>query len=132
MDVTLFKDEVFRFLCQLTVVENFYRRAAHEGVHIEGSENHSLIGCLIVRDVPGLMKYVNQDIVFTPIKGLDFRKKVTAEAHLDGAYAIEYGRVSNKVFMHNFVSQVMRYKNIKRIEVLQERYLPSDFLTLVK
>ncbi len=128
MDMSLFNDEVFRFLCRFAVVENFYKRGM-KGVHLEGVENEKTVGALIVRDVPGILSHVKQDVIFTPVRGMDLRKKLIEESHLDGAYVLEYNRFSNKLFLQNFVNTVMRYKGIKSIEVLQERCLPKDFLT---
>jgi hypothetical protein len=129
MAVALFQDEVFRFLCRFTVVENFYKRGLGCHSQIEGIENDKMIGCLIVRNVPGIMRHIRQEIVFSPIKGVDLRKKLNDEAHQDGAYVIEYNRMSNKVFLHNFLNSVLQYKNVKRIEEFQARYLPNDFVT---
>lgn len=129
MATGLFDDEVFRFLCRFTVVENFYKRGLASASHIEGIENDKMIGCLLCRNVPGIMRHIRQEIVFSPIKGMDLRKKITDEAHLDGAYVIEYSRMSNKVFLHNFLNSVLQYKNVKRLEEVQTRYLPTDFLT---
>lgn len=127
MDVALFSDEVFRFLCRFTVIENYYKRGS-AAVHLEGIENTNVIGTLIARNVPGITQHIKQDITYTPVRGLDLRKKIIEESHLDGAYVLEYGHLSNKVFLQNFINSVMRHRNLKRIETLQERYLPQDFL----
>ncbi len=129
MNLTLFDDEVFRFLCRFTVRENFYRRTLKEGVHFEGVENQKLVGCLIVRDVPILNRHIKQGISFHAIRGMDLAKRLCDDAHMDGAYIIEKGMLSNKVFMQNFVSDVMRYRAITSIEQLQQKCLPEDFLS---
>jgi hypothetical protein len=128
MDQELFKDEVFRFLSKLTVTENFYGRTLNHQSEFEGVENPRLVAALMVREVPGLMRHVKQEIVFTPIKGMDLKRRVIHESHLDGAYVIQQGRISNKVFLQNFVSDIMRFKGASTIELLQKRFLPQDFL----
>ena len=129
MNTSLFGDEVFRFLSHMTVVENFYGRTLATPNEFEGVENPRLVACLIVREVPGLMRHVKQEIVFLPIKGMDLKKRVIGESHMDGAYIIENGRLSNKVFLQNFVSDIMRQKCTRTIEELQRRFLPQDFLS---
>ena len=129
MDIALFGDEVFRFLCRLTVTENFYNRALNQKRQFEGMENQQLVATLIAREVPVIMRHVKQDIKFTPIKGLDLKQKIINEAHIDGAYVIERRAISNKVFLQNFVSDVMRFKCIATIEDLQRRFLPPDFIS---
>ena len=128
MDKALFGDEVFRFLSKLTVTENFYNRTLSTLTEFEGVENPKLVAALMVREVPGLMRHIKQEIVFLPIRGMDLKKRVIADAHQDGAYVIEMGRISNKVFLQNFVSDVMRMKCARTIEDLQKRFLPQDFL----
>lgn len=88
-----------------------------------------MIAPLIVRDLPTIRAHVKQQLSFRPLSDLDVRRVFIDEAGKDGAYILEKTMLSNKVFLHGLVASALRDGNIKTIENLQKKYLPSDYVT---
>ncbi|MEK6848976.1 MAG: hypothetical protein AABY01_00210 [Nanoarchaeota archaeon] len=124
----ILSDPLFRYLVKFHVVENFYKRSLRISTK-DGDENHKLIAPLIIRDLPSMQSHVKQQLSFRALNGLDIRQIFIDEAGKDGAYILEKSMLSNKVFMHGMVANVLRDSNLKTIEALQKKYLPSDYLT---
>lgn len=124
----ILSDSLFRYLVKFHVVENFYKRSLRHSTR-NGSENHALVAPLIVRDLPTIRAHVKQQLSFRPLSDIDVRSVFIDESGKDGAYVLEKSMLSNKVFLHGLVANVLRDSSLKTIEALQKKYLPSDYLT---